>query len=161
VANRRVILDGGGDPPRGYRSDRTSAPSLHGGDRALRAKESAGIDPDTFAELGESLLWLCALAEATGRRKTELLQGLRWARNRIAHGAILTAVRWHYGTELDRWVLGRGELGTTLGHEWLIRDAILISRTQRRDPAGEMAYDKHLAGQRVLEVLRAALQELA
>jgi hypothetical protein len=124
------------------------------------AKESEGIDPDTFAELGESLFWLCALAEATGRHKTELLRGLRWARNRIAHGVILTAVGWHYGTELDRWVLGRGELGTTSGHEWLTRDAIVTSRTQRRDPAGEMAYDKHLAGQRVLDVMRAALHEL-
>jgi hypothetical protein len=125
------------------------------------AKESAGIDPDTFSELGESLFWLCALAEATGRHKTELLQGLRWARNRIAHGAILTAVRWHNGTELDRWVLGRAELETTSGHEWLARDAIVISRTQRRDPGGEMAYEKRLAGQRVLDVLRAAQQELA
>jgi hypothetical protein len=125
------------------------------------AKESKGIDPETFAELGESLFWLCALAEATGRRKTELLYGLRWARNRIAHGAILTAVRWHYGTELDRWVLGRGELGDQFGHEWLPRDAIVISRTQRRDPDGEVAYDKRLAGQRVLDVLRAAQQELA
>ena len=125
------------------------------------AKESEGIDPDTFAELGESLFWLCAFAEATGRHMTELLQGLRWARNRIAHGAILTAVRWHYGNELDRWVLGRGELGTTSGHEWLTRDAIVISRTQRWDPTGEMAYDKCLAGERALDVLRAALQELA
>ena len=60
-----------------------------------------------------------------------------------------------------RWVLGRGELGTTSEHERLTRDAILISRTQRRDPVGEMAYDKYPAGQRVLEVLRAVLQELA
>jgi hypothetical protein len=68
------------------------------------AKESEDIDPDTFAELGESLFGLCVLAEVTGRHKTELPQGLRWARNRIAHDAILTAVSWHYGTELDRWV---------------------------------------------------------
>jgi hypothetical protein len=70
---------------------------------------------------------------------------------------ILTApVRWHYGTELDRWVLGRGELGTTSGHAWLTRDAIVTSRTPRRDPASEVAYDNHLAGQRVLDVMRAA-----
>jgi hypothetical protein len=125
------------------------------------AIESEGIDPDTFAELGESLFWLVALAEATGRHKTELLGGLRWARNRIAHGVVLTAVEWHYGTDLGRWVLGSGELGTSSGHEWLPRDAIVTLRTPRGDPAGEMAYDKRLAGQRVLDVLRAALQELA
>jgi hypothetical protein len=126
------------------------------------AKENEGIDPDTFAELGESLFWLCALAEATGRRKTELFQGLRWARNRIAHGALLIApVEWHYGTDLGRLVLGRGILGTTSGHEWLPRDAIKTWRTQRRDdPAGELAYDKRLAGQRVMGVLGAGLQEL-
>jgi hypothetical protein len=126
------------------------------------AKDDEGIDPDTFAELGESLFWVLALAEATGRhKKTELLQGLRWARNRIAHGVLLTApVRWHYGTELGRWVLDRGALGTTSGHEWLTRDAIETSRTQKPDPTGEVAYDKHLAGQRVIDVLRAALEEM-
>jgi hypothetical protein len=80
--------------------------------------------------------------------------------NRIAHGVVLTAVEWHYGTDLGRWVLGPGQLGTTSGHEWMPRDAIVTSRTQKRDPAGERAYDKHLAGQRVLDVMRAALQEL-
>lgn len=124
------------------------------------AKENEGIDPDTFAELGESLFWLSALAEATGRlKKSELLQGLRWARNRIAHGVILTAVGWHHGTELGQWVLGKGELGTTSGHEWLTRDAI-VTRTPRQDSAGEVAYDERLAGQRVIDVLRAALDEL-
>jgi hypothetical protein len=56
--------------------------------------------------------------------------------------------------------MGRGVLGTGSGHKWLTRDAIVISRTQQSDPTGEVAYDKHLAGQRVLDVLRAALQEL-
>ena len=74
---------------------------------------------------------------------------------------LLTApVKWHYGTELGRWVLGQGVLGTTSGQEWLTRDAIETSRTQRWDPAGEVAYDKHLAGQKVIEVLRAGLAEV-
>jgi hypothetical protein len=126
------------------------------------AKEGESLDPDVFAELGESLFWLLALGEATGRdRKTELLQGLGWARDRIAHGVLLTApVRWHHGTDIGRWILGQGVLGTTSGHEWLTRDAIETSRTQRRDPAGEVAYDNHLAGQKVIEVLHAALEEM-
>jgi hypothetical protein len=126
------------------------------------AKENEGIDPDTFAELGESLFWLIALAQATGKhKKTELLRGVGWARNRIAHGVLLTApVEWHYGTDLPRLVLGRGVLGTRSGHKWMPRDAIVIPRTQQSNPTGEVAYDKHLAGQRVLDVLRAALEEL-
>jgi hypothetical protein len=124
------------------------------------AKEREGINPDTFAELGESLFWLLALAEASGRHKTELLRGLGWARDRIAHGVLLTApVSWHYGTELGKWVLGRGALGTSSGHEWRASDAVLLSRTQRRDPTGEAAYDIHLAGRRVIAVLRAGLAE--
>jgi hypothetical protein len=125
-------------------------------------KEDEGIDPDTFAELGESVFWLLALAEATGRhKKTELFQGVGWARDRIAHGVLLTApVEWHYGTDLPRWVMGRGVLSTRSGHKWLTRDAIVISRTQQSDPTGEVAYDKHLAGQRVIDVLRVALEDI-
>jgi hypothetical protein len=122
--------------------------------KRCEAKEDEGIDPDTFAELGESLFWLVALAEARGRHKTELLQGLGWARDRMAHGVMLTApVSWHYGTELGKWVLGRGAFGTSSGHEWRPRNSISTSRTQKRDPAGEAAYDKYVAGRRVIEVL--------
>lgn len=80
-------------------------------------KESEGIDPDTFADLGESLFWLVALAQAKDcHRSTDLLLGLTWARNGIAHGALLTEqVEWHYGTELGRWVVGRGVLGSVRG----------------------------------------------
>jgi hypothetical protein len=69
-------------------------------------------------------------------------------------------VRWHYGTDIGRWILGQGVLGTTSGHEWLTRDVIVTSRTQKRDPAGEVAYDKHLAGRKVLSVLRDGLAEV-
>ena len=125
------------------------------------AKEDEGIDPDTFAELGESLFWLIALAEARGRHKTELLQGLGWARDRIAHGVMLTApLDWHYGTELGKWAMGRGELGTSSGHKWRTRGSISTSRTQRLDQAGEAGYDQHLAGRKVIETLRRALERV-
>jgi hypothetical protein len=57
----------------------------------LGAKERAGTDPDTFAELGEALFWLFALAEANGRDSQGLLLGIKWARNRIAHGVVMAA----------------------------------------------------------------------
>lgn len=124
------------------------------------AKEREGINPDIFAELGESLFWLIALAEASGRHKIELFRGLRWARNRIAHGVLVTApVEWQYGAELGRAVLGPIVLGTTSGNEWLPREDISVSRAQKSDPGGETAYDDHLAGRRVIVVLRDGLAE--
>jgi len=122
-------------------------------------KEMDGIAPDTFAELGEALFWLIALAEARGRhKKPDLLQGLRWARNRIAHGVLLTAPQeWHYGTELGKWVLGRGELGTRSEYRWLPLDAIKPRRAQKQkqdQTVGETAYQDHVAGRSVIELLR-------
>lgn len=124
------------------------------------AKEREDVNPDIFADLGESLFWLLALAEANGRQKRELLRALGWARNRIAHGVLPVApVAWRYGTELGKWVLDRGMLGVSSAHEWLLRDKIVTSRTQKQDFVGEGAYDRHLAGQEVLTVLRAGLAE--
>jgi hypothetical protein len=66
-------------------------------------------------------------------------------------------VRWNYGTEVGRWVLGKGALGTASGHLWLPRAAIVNSVTPKKDPTGEVAYDTHLADRYVLEVLRDGL----
>ncbi len=124
----------------------------------VAAKERVGIDPDTFAELGESLFWLSALAEANGRGRQPLLLGLQWARNRITHGVVVAApVEWQYGAELGKLVLGKGRLGTTSGHEWLPRSSVALGPNDRRDPRQEAAYDAHVAGRRVVEVLRQAL----
>ena len=125
-------------------------------------KERDGIDPDTFAELGEALFWLIALAEARGRhKKTALLRGLGWARDRIAHGVLVTGPQeWHYGTELGKWVMGKGALGTRSGYRWLPSDAVNPKRMQKSDPtAGETAYDDHVAGRAVIEVLREGVAE--
>jgi hypothetical protein len=126
------------------------------------AKEREGVDPDTFAELGESLFWLVAFAEANGkRRKPGLILGLTWARNRIAHGALLTTpVRWRYGAELGKLVLGRSALGARSAHLWLPRTAIIVtSEEQWSDPKGEAAYDEQLAGREALATLRSGLAE--
>jgi hypothetical protein len=123
----------------------------------MSAKEDSGIDPDTFAEVGEVLFWLVALAEANGRRDP-LLNGLRWARNRITHGVIVAApVDWHYGSELGRLVLGKAILGTSSGHEWLDRASVPLGPNERRNPAQARDYDAHVAGRRVVDTLRAAL----
>ena len=125
------------------------------------AKEREGVDPDTFAELGESLFWLVALAEANGKRRAPgLILGLTWARNRIAHGALLTApVGWRYGSEPGKWVLGRSALGVPSAHVWLPRTEIVISGGQRSEPEREAAYDELLAGGEVLATLRSGLAE--
>jgi hypothetical protein len=126
------------------------------------AKEREGVDPDTFAELGESLFWLVALAEANRRRRAPgLILGLTWARNRIAHGALLTApVGWRYGSELGKLVLDRSTLDTRSAHLWIARTAIIVtSEEQRFDPKGEAAYDELLAGREVLATLRSGLVE--
>jgi hypothetical protein len=123
----------------------------------VSAKEDAGIDPDIFAEVGEALFWLVALAEANERRDP-LLNGLTWARNRITHGVIVAApVNWHCGSELGRLVLGKAILGTTSGHEWLDRASVPLGQNERRSPAQERDYDAHVAGRRVLDTLRAGL----
>lgn len=123
----------------------------------VAVKEAEGIDPDTFAELGEALYWLIALAKENGRT-APLLTGLRWARNRITHGAVVAApVQWHYGAELGRLVLGMAQLGTTSGHEWLPRAEVPVGPNDRSLPTEEAAYDLNVAGRRVVEVLREGL----
>jgi hypothetical protein len=123
----------------------------------LGAKERAGTDPDTFAELGEALFWLFALAEANGRDSQGLLLGIKWARNRIAHGVVMAApVRWRYGAEPGRLVLGMGMLGTASGLEWLPRSSVTLGPKDRPDARQEAAYDAIVAGRPVVEVLQEA-----
>lgn len=133
------------------------ATACEGAISRLAAQEAAGIDPDTFAELGEALFWLIALADANGR-SAPLLDGLRWARNRIAHGVVVVApVEWHHGAEAGRLVPGKAVLGTTSGHEWAARSTVPPVPQQHQRPAQDAAYDNHVAGRRVVEVLQEGL----
>jgi hypothetical protein len=123
----------------------------------LIVKEREGTDPDIFNELGEALFWLRALVEAN-RRSAPVLDGLRWARNRIAHGLRLTApTAWTYGSELGRMVLGQSMLGTASESRWLARSEIAAGTPPWSDAKGEAAYDAHIAGQSVLPTLRDGL----
>ena len=119
--------------------------------------QSAGIDPDVFVEVGECLFWLIALADQLNA-KDDLVNGLRWPRDRIAHGQIVTApTHWHYGTELGRWVLGAGALGTISQHLWVSRPSVANRHERRQDAKWGPVYDAELAGRPVSAILWAAL----
>jgi hypothetical protein len=150
----------GGPPTQPKRNDRLIAACEAAVDR-LESREAVGVDPDIFAELGEVLFWLGALAEAKGQQGDRLLLGLRWARNRITHGVLVTApTSWHYGAEPGRLVLGRAVLGTSSGHEFLPRDRVVLGPNDKPSPGQATAYDSEVAGRRVLELVRRALQIL-
>jgi len=90
--------------------------------------------------------------------KDDLLNGLRWPRDRIAHGQIVTApTQWNYGTQLGRWVLGESRLGTTSEHHWVSRPAPANRRERRQDDKWGPFYDAEVAGRSVAEILSSAL----
>ena len=123
----------------------------------LDAAQSAGIDPDVFVEVGECLFWLRALADHLDAND-DLVNGLRWPRDRIAHGQIVTApTRWEYGTELGQRMLGAGMLGTMSQHLWVPRPAAANRRGRRQDNKWGPFYDAEVAGRPVSAILWAAL----
>lgn len=127
----------------------------------LEAAESVGIAPDVYAPLGETLFWLCALAESTGHSNDAPIKGLRWARHRVTHGALVAApVDWQYGSELGRLVLGRSRLGTRSHYRWLPRSSVPTGPGYRQQPQLEQAYDQYIDGGEVVAILRSALAGL-
>jgi hypothetical protein len=128
----------------------------------LAGTEARGVDPDIFPELGEALFWLAALQDAKDRPKDALLLGLRWARNRITHGALVSAAptEWNCGSEPGRAVTGRAGLGTSSGHVFLPRDQVPLGQGERRIRDQEQGYDSEVAGRQVLPLLRSALGSL-
>jgi hypothetical protein len=124
----------------------------------LEAAEAEGIAPDIFNELGETLFWMCALDEVWDRPSAPLLLGLRWARNRVTHGALVAApAEWQYGTDLGRWVLGKGHLGMQSGYNWLLRVDVAKGPRDHVTPKLESAYDQEVAGRPVVPSLREGL----
>ena len=98
----------------------------------LDAAQSAGIDPDVFVEVGECLFWLRALADHVDA-KDDLVNGLRWPRDRIAHGQIVTApTHWQYGK--NNWANGCSgpeRSGTISQHLWVSRPSVANRRDRR------------------------------
>lgn len=127
---------------------------------AIERAAAGGPDPSRFASVGESLFWLVALAEAKGKHKTPgLILGLRWARNRIAHGVLMVEPAQY----LRPFTMGLSHVGGPDvlggGYLWRGRAALVFSRQQQPDPDGEVAYDTELAGRDVLGSLHAGLAE--
>lgn len=117
-------------------------------------------DPDIFIPLGHALFWLFALADTNKKGNIPLLAGTKWARNRVAHGAVVSApVVWHDGAEVGRMKVGPGGglMGSRSGHKWLLRAQVPLGPADKPNASQEVAYDAQLAGKYVLPTLRAAL----
>jgi len=115
---------------------------------------------DVFAELGEALFWLGALADATKRREP-LLNGLQWARNRVAHGHLVAApVAYEPGAGLGHLVLGRSRLGTASKLRWSPESSVPSIPRKYRDARQDADYRGHVEGREVMPVLRDVLHLL-
>ncbi len=95
----------------------------------VAAKEASATGEDLFADLGESLFWLTALMDETrtgGDGLPPLLAGLRWARNHVAHGAIVSAPvnRNRPFTLRGGSTLRGGDVLRGSGHSWLSPEEI-------------------------------------
>lgn len=124
------------------------------------AAENFGNARDVFVEVGEALFWLRALADHLGA-KDALIEGLRWPRDQIAHGQIVTApTQWTNGTELGQWERGAGKLGTTSQHRWVTRPTPANRHERRLAKDWGPFYDTDVAGQPVGASFRAALELL-
>ena len=124
----------------------------------------AAKNGDPFAELGEALFWLYALAEATGEARDARYRGLAWARNKIGHGVMVTApVQLRtFGSEPGMAVPGLSMPGTVSKPAmWLHTSEIPLGPHNRPTPDDEKAYEDNVAGRPVLEVLRDARSNLS
>jgi hypothetical protein len=122
----------------------------------LKQRQRDDAEPDIFAELGETLFWIAALAELKGQQKTRLILGLQWARNRITHGVLVAAPATR---------IRGGELpaplpfvpGVRTHYTWLQRSAVTLGPDDQPRPDQESEYDREVAGKVVDDTLDAAL----
>ncbi len=121
--------------------------------RRLEAIAAKGPPDDVFVDLGETLFWLCAFAEANGRGKEPPVLAMRWARDHIAHGLIVVApVRWDDGSGLVRMFPSRR------GYAWKARATVPPLRQPRSTSqvARDNAYDTLAVGRDMVTVVRDA-----
>ena len=86
--------------------------------------------------------------------------GLKWARNRVAHGVVVSAPIEPriYGSEPGLAILGVSMLGSaSRPARWLPRSATQLGPRDRRNQTEEQAYDAHVAGQPLIDVLDRAI----
>lgn len=123
-----------------------------------RLEAKAGPEQNVFAETGEVLFWLYAISNVGGLYPT-ILPGLRWARNRYAHGQLLTEPHILDGDKLDStFRLDESQLAQ---HCWKLRSDIEYDEEVARDDKdGEQSYDEHVAERPVVASLRAELSRL-
>ncbi len=117
---------------------------------------------DLFAELGETLFWLSALTDHHDLQAEPLLSGMKWARNRVTHGVIVSApVRYSPGG----FFVGPGgsEVGPgggTIGpgtHRWLPAEDFPVDPDEQPAPKQLADYRSRVAGRPVVHSLRTAL----
>lgn len=124
----------------------------------VAAKTAARLD--VFAELGEALFWLTALTEENGRSGVPLLSGLKWARNRVAHGVIVAAPVRRAGLLVgpggDHVGPGGGTVGPS-GHLWLKARDVPLGPKEGLAGNQRSNYEAHVAGQPLVPILRDGL----
>jgi hypothetical protein len=140
---------------------------------ALRALSSAFArlekerhdEEAAYAPVGEALFWASVCDEGYGALLSEwkykakrnadsdgeLLNGMRWARNRMTHQRALV-VEKHYGAEVGFLVVGRGMLGTVDHMKW----ANSITIPPGTHDQGRNIYEARMAGRPVIPTLEAA-----
>jgi hypothetical protein len=118
-----------------------------------RLAEQTRIVGDTFAETGEVLFWLYAISNY-GRVKPTISPGLRWARNRYAHGQLFTEPHKMSGDRYDTdFVWDRSSYAEP---HWKHAFEIHFDNASARpDQVGFQAYQDDLAGRPVLTTLQA------
>ncbi len=138
----------------------------------LRPHVGSIAQPDAaFGPLGEALFWLCALDQLltdvdgssyedlrTADPDGRLVPGLRFARNRVAHGVAVASVSEvnPENAVLGLGVLGRMRLGTPANLTWRRLEVIPPPPENLRRPAQEASYQQHLAGNAVFETVEDA-----
>lgn len=87
--------------------------------------------PDIFPELGAALFWLYALDQAMDGTKDDVVLGLAWARDCMAHGVTVTApAKWRKATATRvrgrdaAFVVGSSRVKSLTGHAWLTSEVI-------------------------------------
>jgi len=128
-------------------------------------------EPSTaFAALGELLFWICALdklwsetaptydAARKANDAGKSIQGLRYARNQIAHGVEVTVMTEidPENSVLDLMVLDQAKLDTPATLLWLARSKLPEVPQRRRSDGQEKAYDDYISGRSVRGSLTAA-----
>lgn len=136
-------------------TDRLAA-AFAGAFRRLEATAEIGPPDDVFVDLGDTLFWLHAFAEANGHGKEPVVLAMGWARDHIAHGLIVVApVEWDDGSGLARMMPARR------GYEWTPRAAIPAIRQPRGSgqTTRDKAYDAYAVHRDMLSVIRAAFRD--